>query len=658
MSESNLQPKKKSGKIIGIVIAAVAAVAIAIVAAMFILPKSAGAKALTEKLDLGAKYLVELNYEQAEVEYLAAIQIDPKCEDAYLGLAEVYVANGDFYKAKEILEEGLQKADNTDDIIKRLEEICAELGIPMPEIGTGKDNAGAEKNNGSGNGSADINSNNSSGGQHTAGSGNTGFAVSSAPAISANTAVAGNKVVFGSYEQDNNADNGAEPIEWVVVYVQNGQALLLSTYCLDAMAFAPGSRQANWEHSEFRTWLNGDFYTSAFSEEEKQKIVPQGVETLRNNGFEYYFGGVEDNVSLLSGDQIWHNFGQNDEQYMIDLTYSNEGFKAIMEAKGTPYAIKKKQLIVYETGCSDWYIRTDAWEANSRPDLMFNYVNFMGSSMQQWDEIATYYGSHYYMGIRPCILVSVEGSADSSFGGEGGFYGGMTGGESGYTGGEYIDEGYVGGDFTDSGSTGSDAPAISAENAWIGNTVTFGSYLQDGEFSYSIAPIEWIVLDVSDGEAFLLSKNILDAHVCGMEYDRSKFDLSDSYLWEVSTLRTFLNGYFFDSAFSDAEKEKLVPMYVGETIDWEAAETSLYDNVSVLSAEQVWQYFPVESERCAQLTDWAYNQGVLKFDNGCGSWWIREDPYLSVVFGMEGFISGTDLYMAEGVRPCIKVVIE
>ena len=43
-----------------------------------------------EQYDLGVRYLSEGNYEEAIIAFTAAIDIDPKQPDAYLGLADVY----------------------------------------------------------------------------------------------------------------------------------------------------------------------------------------------------------------------------------------------------------------------------------------------------------------------------------------------------------------------------------------------------------------------------------------------------------------------------------------------------------------------------------------------------------------------------------------
>lgn len=60
-----------------------------------------------ESYDLGIKYLSEGNYEEAIIQFTAAIQIDPKRPDAYISLADVYVAQGDYDAALAILQQGI-----------------------------------------------------------------------------------------------------------------------------------------------------------------------------------------------------------------------------------------------------------------------------------------------------------------------------------------------------------------------------------------------------------------------------------------------------------------------------------------------------------------------------------------------------------------------
>ena len=64
-----------------------------------------------EKLDLGSKYIEELDYDNAIEVLYEAIDIDPKDPDAYMMLAEVYIKDANVDKAKEILEEALEIED-------------------------------------------------------------------------------------------------------------------------------------------------------------------------------------------------------------------------------------------------------------------------------------------------------------------------------------------------------------------------------------------------------------------------------------------------------------------------------------------------------------------------------------------------------------------
>lgn len=90
---------------------------------------------------------------------------------------------------------------------------------------------------------------------------------------------AGDYVTFGAYEQDNNLDNGPEPIEWIVLDVQEGKAFLLSRYVLDALE----SKYTIWEENPARIWLNNEFYSAAFSEQERSAILLTRVDNNTND---------------------------------------------------------------------------------------------------------------------------------------------------------------------------------------------------------------------------------------------------------------------------------------------------------------------------------------------------------------------------------------
>lgn len=94
---------------------------------------------------------------------------------------------------------------------------------------------------------------------------------------SARTVEAGDRLFFGHYEQDNHLENGSEPIEWVVLDVTDGTALLLSCYALDCRAYNDEGTDVTWVKCSLRRWLNESFLQTAFTDEEQLAILETTV---------------------------------------------------------------------------------------------------------------------------------------------------------------------------------------------------------------------------------------------------------------------------------------------------------------------------------------------------------------------------------------------
>lgn len=67
------------------------------------------AQKVSEQLALAVKYLAVDDFEQAILAFDAAIEIDPKAEPAYKGLAAIYRLQGDLEKSRAVLQQGLQE---------------------------------------------------------------------------------------------------------------------------------------------------------------------------------------------------------------------------------------------------------------------------------------------------------------------------------------------------------------------------------------------------------------------------------------------------------------------------------------------------------------------------------------------------------------------
>ena len=160
----------------------------------------------------------------------------------------------------------------------------------------------------------------------------------------------GDYVKFGNYPQT--ADGGSLPIEWQVLARENNKMLVISKYGLEARRFDSSSN--NWENSEIRKWLNGEFYNKAFSENEKKLIRNSGISTKFYRGGFLGFGAKEelsytdDYIFLLSKEEAEKYFANDDAR----------------RCKATEYA-KNNGAYVTGNGCSWWWLRSpnphDMW---------------------------------------------------------------------------------------------------------------------------------------------------------------------------------------------------------------------------------------------------------------------------------------------------------
>lgn len=118
----------------------------------------------------------------------------------------------------------------------------------------------------------------------------------------------------------------------------------------------------------------------------------------------------------------------------------------------------------------------------------------------------------------------------------------------------------------------------------VGETVTLGSW--GGE------PISWQIMeDKGDGTYILLSVKALDA----LPFNTVEAEVT----WATCSLRTWLNGTFYDTAFTAADKEKIVISHV-TTPDNPASGVSggpdTDDHVYLLSLQEMAGYFGLSVE--------------------------------------------------------------
>ena len=206
----------------------------------------------------------------------------------------------------------------------------------------------------------------------------------------------------------------------------------------------------------------------------------------------------------------------------------------------------------------------------------------------------------------------------------------------------------------------------------VGNYVTFGEYPQTtaGE---DMTPIEWLVLARNGNKALLISRYGLDAQPYNTDYT--------SVTWETCTLRTWLNGTFYNKAFSSAEQAAILTTNVDNSKNqcysgWSTSSgNNTQDKVFLLSYAEANKYFGVTYDNSSNTksrvapTAHAIAQGAwTSYSNKttdstyAGWWWLRSpgtyQDYAAIVY----FVGSLDFNYVDSdsgsVRPALWVNLE
>ncbi len=151
-------------------------------------------------------------------------------------------------------------------------------------------------------------------------------------------AKAGDFVTFGAYEQDNDASNGKESIEWLVLEKDGDSVLLISRYALDCRPYHDALEKVTWEECALRAWLNERFLNDAFSADEQSRILNTHVSADRNPSYTTTPAGndTEDRVFLLSIPEAVRYMDPESARQCKPTAYANaqSGFENICTANG------------------------------------------------------------------------------------------------------------------------------------------------------------------------------------------------------------------------------------------------------------------------------------------------------------------------------------
>ncbi len=143
----------------------------------------------------------------------------------------------------------------------------------------------------------------------------------------------GSTIVLGSFDQDDNQNNGKESLNWTVREITDGKALIVSNICVKAIAYNTSGNSNSWRDSDVRAWLNNDFYFSTFSSAERYAISAMSIPTKRlsikeGNTLGYSDGDADttvDHIFILDYSQVTKLESEPSAPISVKETFFSEG---------------------------------------------------------------------------------------------------------------------------------------------------------------------------------------------------------------------------------------------------------------------------------------------------------------------------------------------
>ena len=192
----------------------------------------------------------------------------------------------------------------------------------------------------------------------------------------------GNYIKFGAYEQDNNTSNGKEDVEWLVLEVKDGKALVISKYALDYKQYNTSNADVTWETCTLRKWLNNDFLGSAFSADQKAMIPTITVSADKNPEY-----------SINPGNAT------QDQVFLLSITEANKYFSSdsARQCEPTDFAVTNGAWESNSGNCA-WWLRSPGSHQTLAADVTHDgSVNYIGYNV--------YY---FYDAVRPALWIDLN----------------------------------------------------------------------------------------------------------------------------------------------------------------------------------------------------------------------------------------------------------
>ncbi|MBR3057509.1 MAG: hypothetical protein IKG93_06010 [Clostridiales bacterium] len=191
---------------------------------------------------------------------------------------------------------------------------------------------------------------------------------------------------LGKYEQDDNTSNGMEDIEWIILAKEDNKILVTSKWALDQKPYNETRTDVTWENCTLRQWLNGSFYDTAFTEDEKSHILSSTISDRENPEYGTAPGNsTSDKVFVLSIDEYEKYFAWEEEHHCAR----------------TDYCLKKS---VSPDGVWSIWLRSPGYTAKHAAYIEYGGITNTYGLYVDRSRVADYYNCT----IRPAMWIDIE----------------------------------------------------------------------------------------------------------------------------------------------------------------------------------------------------------------------------------------------------------
>lgn len=206
------------------------------------------------------------------------------------------------------------------------------------------------------------------------------------PALPYRKAAKGDVIAFGSFEQDGDTTNSAEPIRWIVLERFDDRLLVLSADVLDGRQYNHVPfQEVTWADSDLRAWMNDDFLTAAFGPAQQGIIA-----TVCNSNEDQSVTGAEGGADTQ--DRV---FALSETESVIYL--SSSANRADIGAAPASAFAASGALTVSEDGTADWWLRSPGTYG-----FAAQFVDAEGKPSVSGANVDVLYG------VRPALWIDVS----------------------------------------------------------------------------------------------------------------------------------------------------------------------------------------------------------------------------------------------------------